>query len=206
MAPVLPAASMRRAASCAQKNTASRLVERTRRHSSSGISTARPACATPALLTRIVTVPNAFSAASNAFAIAARSRTSASIGTALPPIFSIFAVSVFEAIGAPRHQRHRGAVLGQAFGEAHAEPARRTGHHGDFAVKIEDLCRRHDSARSRYRVMGISTYSKTVIVHTRRATAAISCRGAVRFQTNRLASFISPSTQPCVATSRTATR
>ena len=35
IAPPLPAASMRRAASCAQKNTASRLVPTTRRHSSS---------------------------------------------------------------------------------------------------------------------------------------------------------------------------
>src|SRR5208283_2642297 len=59
-----PAASMRRAAPCAQKNTASRLVESTRRQFSSASSTARPECTTPALLTRTVTVPKAFSAAS----------------------------------------------------------------------------------------------------------------------------------------------
>ena len=43
-------------------NTASRLVPTTRRHSSSETSMARVECATPALLIRIVTVPNAFSA------------------------------------------------------------------------------------------------------------------------------------------------
>src|SRR5499426_170517 len=86
MAPPLPAASIRRAASCAQKNTASRLVPTTRRHSSCGISTARLACATPALLTRMVTVPKACSAASKARAMAARSSTSAATATARPPV------------------------------------------------------------------------------------------------------------------------
>ncbi len=43
----------------------------------------------PALLTRISTVPNAFSASSNARAIAARSITSAVIATAQPPAFSM---------------------------------------------------------------------------------------------------------------------
>src|SRR3984957_6018394 len=52
---------------------------------------ARPAVTTPALLTRIVTVPKAFSAASNAATIAARSRTSASTAIAPPPAFLIFA-------------------------------------------------------------------------------------------------------------------
>src|SRR5262245_43845055 len=89
MAPPVPAASIRRAASCAQKNTASRLVPTTRRHSVSGSSTARPACATPALLTRMVTVPNAFSASSNARVIALRSRTSAPIAMARPPACSM---------------------------------------------------------------------------------------------------------------------
>ena len=46
-------------------------------------------CATPALLTRMVTVPKAFSAASKARAMAARSVTSASIATARPPAASI---------------------------------------------------------------------------------------------------------------------
>jgi hypothetical protein len=46
-------------------------------------------CATPALLTRIVTVPKAFSAASKARVMAARSFTSASIATARPPPASI---------------------------------------------------------------------------------------------------------------------
>ena len=62
IAPFLLAASIRRAPSCAQKNTASRLVRTTWFHSSSVTSTARVECATPALLTRMVTVPNAFSA------------------------------------------------------------------------------------------------------------------------------------------------
>src|ERR1700751_3760543 len=93
MLPPLFAASMRRAASCAQKNTASRSVERMRRHSSSASSTARPACATPALLTRTVTVPKAFSAASKAPAMAWRSRTSADTVIALPPDLAICACS-----------------------------------------------------------------------------------------------------------------
>ena len=88
MLPPVFAASMRRTASCAQKNTASRSVDRMRRHSSSESSTARPAWATPALLTRIVTVPKAFSAASKAAAIAFRSRTSADTVIALAPDFS----------------------------------------------------------------------------------------------------------------------
>src|SRR6266852_3962885 len=89
MAPPLPAASIRRAASCAQKNTASRSVPTTRRHSASESSTARPECATPALLTRMVTVPNAFSASSNARVIALRSRTSAPIAMARLPACSM---------------------------------------------------------------------------------------------------------------------
>src|SRR5215469_364045 len=89
MAPPLPAANIRRAASCAQKNTASRSVPTTRRHSASESSSARPECATPALLTRMVTVPNAFSASSNARVIALRSRTSASIAMARPPAASM---------------------------------------------------------------------------------------------------------------------
>src|SRR5262245_4863594 len=93
IAPCVFAASMRRAASCAQKKTASRLIERTFRHSSGGISTARPPCAMPALLTRIVTVPKAFSVASKARIMAARSVTSASAATARPPFFSISSFS-----------------------------------------------------------------------------------------------------------------
>jgi hypothetical protein len=94
MAPLALAASMRFAASWAQKNTASRLVPTMRRHSSAEISTARVAWATPALLTRIVTVPNARSAASNARCMAARSSTSASTAAARPPACSIRALRV----------------------------------------------------------------------------------------------------------------
>src|SRR6516164_10014105 len=89
MAPPSPAASIRRAASCAPKNTASRSVPTTRRHAASESSSARPECATPALLTRMVTVPNAFSASSNARVIALRSRTSAPIAMARPPAASM---------------------------------------------------------------------------------------------------------------------
>ena len=69
-------------------------MESTRRHSSSLASIARTGfCATPALLTKMVTVPNAFSAASNARVMAARSVTSASIAVALPPLPSISSLS-----------------------------------------------------------------------------------------------------------------
>src|SRR5438105_5938170 len=85
MAPALPAASRRRAASCDQKNTASRLVPRIRRHSASASSTARSEWATPASFTRMSTVPKACSAASKARRIAARSVTSAITATARPP-------------------------------------------------------------------------------------------------------------------------
>jgi hypothetical protein len=44
-----------------------------------------------------------------------------------------------EPVGAARHQHHRGAVLGQAFGKTHAEPAGGTGHQRDLAVQIEYL-------------------------------------------------------------------
>src|SRR5438477_5677377 len=93
MAPPLSAASRRRAASCAQKNTASRLVPTIRRHSSSASSTARSECATPALLTKMSTVPKAVSAASKARRIAARSSTSAPTAIALPPACSMRAFS-----------------------------------------------------------------------------------------------------------------
>src|SRR5438876_1199225 len=83
--PRFSAAIMRRAASWAQNNTASRLVPKTRRHCASSISIARSAWVTPALLTSTVTVPNAASAASNARRIAARSSTSAETATARPP-------------------------------------------------------------------------------------------------------------------------
>ena len=88
---------MRRAASCAQKNTASRLVDRMRRHSSSARSTARPELTTPALLTRMVTVPKAFSAASNA---ARHRRAVAHVGFDRDGL----AAGLFD----PRLRRHRG--------------------------------------------------------------------------------------------------
>ncbi len=71
----------------------------------------------------------------------------------------------FQAIGPPRHERHRRAVFGQAFGEAYAEPARRTGHQSDFAVKIEDLSRSHD-VRVRRNPTGSYVYSKTTLSYT----------------------------------------
>ena len=46
---------------------------------------------------------------------------------------------VRKPIGAARHQHHRGAVLGQALGKAHAEAARGAGHQCDLAVQIEDF-------------------------------------------------------------------
>src|SRR4029079_8919089 len=92
--PRRPAASMRRPASCAQKNTASSVVERTRRHSCSLSSRTRAAGATPALLTRMVTQPNAFSACSNAWIIPARSSTSVSTARACPPACSMRDFSV----------------------------------------------------------------------------------------------------------------
>ena len=110
----------------------------TRRHSSSAISTARPECATPALLTRIVTVPKAFSAASNARCIAARSRTSASIATAGRRTFDP-RFHGGKPIGPPRHQRDRRAVVRQNLGETHAEPARCAGHQRDLAGKAENV-------------------------------------------------------------------
>ncbi len=45
---------------------------------------------------------------------------------------------VRKPIGAARHQHHRRAVLGQAFGKAHAKAARCAGHQCDLAVQIED--------------------------------------------------------------------
>ena len=44
-----------------------------------------------------------------------------------------------EPIGAARHQRDRGTVLGQHLGEPHAEPARRAGDQRDPAGEIEKL-------------------------------------------------------------------
>ena len=54
---------------------------------------------------------------------------------------------VRKPIGAARHQHHRGAVLGQAFGKAHAEAAGGAGHQCDFAVQIEDLACGHGRSR-----------------------------------------------------------
>src|SRR5665213_2528894 len=80
--PCCLAASMRRAASCALANTASRLTPSTLRHSSADTSMARRGdCAMPALLTRMVTVPKTFSAAPKARAMAAASVTSPSIAS-----------------------------------------------------------------------------------------------------------------------------
>ena len=50
--------------------------------------------------------------------MAARSSTSASATIARPPAASIFAFSGGEPLGAARHQRDRGAVRRQHFGEA----------------------------------------------------------------------------------------
>ena len=93
IAPPLSAASIRRAASCAQKKTASRLVASTRRHSAAGKSIARVVCATPALLTRMVTVPKAFSAWSKAAFICAGSSMSVFIAMARPPVSAMRAAS-----------------------------------------------------------------------------------------------------------------
>ena len=84
-------------------------------------------------------MPNAFSAASNARAHRRavahigldRERTAARL---LDPRFERR-----EPIGPPRHQRDRSAVLRQNFGEAHAEPARCSGHQRHLAGKIEEL-------------------------------------------------------------------
>ena len=48
-----------------------------------------------------------------------------------------------EPIGAARHQRDRGAILGQHFGETHAQPARRAGDQRDAAGEIEQVGRAH---------------------------------------------------------------
>ena len=92
---------------------------------------------TPALLTRIVTVPNAFSAGSNARFIAARSSTSA-VATAVPPAFSIFPRRL-QPFGTARHQRHFRAIGRQHFGETQAQPARCAGHQRDAAGEVEQF-------------------------------------------------------------------
>ena len=57
---------------------------------------------------------------------------------------------VGEPVGAARHQRDRGAVLGQHLGEAHAEPARRAGDQRDAAGEIEQIgCGAHRSPMSK---------------------------------------------------------
>ena len=91
-------------------------------------------CATPALLTRMVTVPKAFSAASKARDHAARSVTSASIAIGLPAGCFDLGLQRLEPLGAARHQRHRRAVVGERRGRTAAEPARRAGHQRDAAV------------------------------------------------------------------------
>ena len=96
-------------------------------------------CAMPALLTRMVTVPKAFSAASKARAMAARSVTSASMATALPPLPSISSFSAVEPVGAARHQRDGRAVVGQRPGKLHAQAA---GGAGDQRTRPEMNSRR----------------------------------------------------------------
>ena len=140
-----------------QKNTASRLVAMTRRHSSSGSSTARVEWATPALLTRMVTVPNAASAASKARRIAARvehvgldrQRPAAGRRDLL--------LQRDDAVLAPGDERDRGAVRRQHLGKAQPEPARRAGDEADPAAEIEQFgclhhARRPDAGREPSRI------------------------------------------------------
>ena len=84
-------------------------------------------------------MPKAFSAASKARVMAARSVTSASIAIALPPVAFDFVLERLEPVGPPRHQRDRGAVIGQRPGELHAEPAGRAGHQRHAAFQAEHL-------------------------------------------------------------------
>ena len=93
-------------------------------------------------------MPNAFSAASNARSIAARSSTSASTTTACPPAASIFFLQRFEPVGAARHQHDLRAVRRQHLGEARAEPARRAGDQRDAAGEIEQFGGLHGSLLS----------------------------------------------------------
>ena len=44
-----------------------------------------------------------------------------------------------EPVGAPRHQRDRGAVVGERLGELHAQPAGRAGHQRHAALQVEHL-------------------------------------------------------------------
>ena len=98
---------------------------------------ARVECATPALLTRMVTVPSAFSAWSKARFMAARSSTSASTAMALPPSLLDFLNSSFQLVGAARHQRHRRAVFRQHLGKA--QPGRRTRRTSAAAFEVEQF-------------------------------------------------------------------
>ena len=139
MAPVFFAASMRRAASCAQKNTASRLVPTTRRHSSS----VQLDCTGRVRHAGVVDqdgdgaerLLGFIEGAHHGLAVehVGADRHCAAAGRFDPRLDGR------EPVGAARHQRHRRAVLGQHLGEAHAEPARRAGDQRDTAGEIEQF-------------------------------------------------------------------
>ena len=93
MAPDLPAAIIRRAASCEPKKTASRLVDIMSRQLFAEVSRGLSHLAIPALATNKSTVPKARSAASKALFIAEGSVTSATATHAAPPASSILVLS-----------------------------------------------------------------------------------------------------------------
>ncbi len=49
----------------------------------------------------------------------------------------------FEPVLAPRHQRHRRAIVGKRAGELLAQPGRCAGHQRDAAFKAEEVCGFH---------------------------------------------------------------
>src|SRR6516162_6296966 len=143
MLPPLFAASMRRAASCAQKNTASRSVESTRRHSSSASSTARgvrDAGIVDEDRHRAEGLLGGVEGAGRGMPVA----YIGGYGDCLSTGFGDLRLQRGEPLGAPRHQHDRRAVVRQHLGEVRAKPAGRAGHQRDLAVKIEKLCGGHD--------------------------------------------------------------